>query len=108
MLVGFSGKLANYNGSFSFDSGISYPDDLDIDTMRIFNAAWGAMLVPVAFCTARQFNFSIYSSVLAAAMVLCDNALLTISRFVLLDSMLLFFTGATFMALAGFRAQRKE
>lgn len=108
MLVGLSGKLANYNGSFSFDSGHAYPDDLDIDTMRIFNAAWGAMLVPVAFCTARQFNLSVQASVLAASMVLCDNALLTISRFVLLDSMLLFFTGATFLTLAGFRAQRNE
>lgn len=108
MLVGLSGKLANYNGSFGFDSGHAYPEDLDINTMRIFNAAWGAMLVPIAFGTARLLNLSVMSSSLAASLVLFDNALLTISRFVLLDSMLLFFTGATLFCLAGFRSVRSR
>ncbi|RCI07126.1 Protein O-mannosyltransferase 2 [Rhizopus stolonifer] len=108
MLVGFSGVLANYNGSFSFESGQTYPDDLDIVTMRVFNAAWGVMLVPLAYGTARYLGLSIKSCILAATMVLLDNALLTISRFVLLDSMLLFFTGATFFCLAGFRSKRDE
>lgn len=108
MLVGLSGKMANYNGSFGFDSGHSYPEDLDIVTMRVFNAAWGAMLVPVAYGTARLVNLSVMSSFLAASFVLFDNALLTISRFVLLDSMLLFFTGATFLSLAGFRSVRNR
>jgi dolichyl-phosphate-mannose-protein mannosyltransferase len=108
MLVGLSGKLANYNGSFSFESGLTYPEDLDITTMRIFNAAWGAMLVPLAYGTSRQLNLSTKTSMLAASMVLFDNALLTISRFVLLDSMLLFFTGATFFFLSGFRAERNK
>lgn len=108
MLVGLSGKLANYNGSFSFESGLTYPEDLDITTMRVFNAAWGAMLVPLAYGTARHLNLSTKTSMLAASMVLFDNALLTISRFVLLDSMLLFFTGATFFFLSGFRSERKK
>jgi dolichyl-phosphate-mannose-protein mannosyltransferase len=108
MLVGLSGVIANYNGSFTFESGQTYPEELDITTMRIFNAAWGAMLVPLAYGTARHMNFSWKSCVLAASMVLFDNALLTISRFVLLDSMLLFFTGASFFCLTGFRSQRHE
>lgn len=108
MLVGFSGYLANYNGSFSFESGSTYPDDLDIVTMRVFNAAWGALLIPLAYGTCRYLNLSIKTSCLAASMVLFDNALLTISRFVLLDSMLLFFTGGTFFCLAGFRSERNE
>lgn len=108
MLVGLSGLLANYNGSFGFESGKEYPADLDIATMRIFNAAWGVMLVPLAFGTARHLNLSFPSCVLAATMVLFDNALLTISRFVLLDSMLLFFTGSTFYCLAGFRTHREK
>lgn len=108
MLVGLSGKIANYNGSFGFDSGQVYPEDLDIYTMRIFNAAWGVMLVPIAFGTARLLNLSLVSSILAGFLVLFDTALLTISRFVLLDSMLLFFTGATFFCLAGFRSVRNR
>jgi dolichyl-phosphate-mannose-protein mannosyltransferase len=108
MLVGFSGYLANYNGSFSFESAQAYPEELDITTMRVFNAAWGAMLIPLAYGTCRHLNLSIKTSFLAASMILFDNALLTISRFVLLDSMLLFFTGATFFCLAGFRSERNE
>lgn len=108
MLVGLSGRLAGYNGSFGFESGSQYPDDLDVVTMRVFNAAWGALLVPLAYGTARLFNMSTWSSMLAASMVLFDNALLTISRFILLDSMLLFFTGATFFCISGFRSQRKK
>jgi dolichyl-phosphate-mannose-protein mannosyltransferase len=108
LLVGLSGILANYNGSFAFESGKLYPDDLDITTMRMFNAAWGVALVPLAYGTARHLNLSIKSCILASSMVLMDNALLTISRFVLLDSMLLFFTGATFFCLSGFRTQRNK
>ncbi|KAI8370222.1 Dolichyl-phosphate-mannose-protein mannosyltransferase-domain-containing protein [Blakeslea trispora] len=108
MLVGLSGALANYNGSFSFESGSVYPDDMDIATMRLFNATWGVLLVPLAYGTARYLNFSTKSSLLAASMVLFDNALLTISRFVLLDSMLLFFTGSTLLCLAAFRSQRDQ
>ncbi|KAI7897594.1 family 39 glycosyltransferase [Cokeromyces recurvatus] len=106
MLVGASGWLANYNGSFSFESGKAYPDDLDIATMRRLNAFWGVFLVPLAFGTAHQLQLSFSSCLLASTMVLLDNALLTISRFVLLDSMLLFFTSMTFFCLAGFRAHR--
>jgi dolichyl-phosphate-mannose-protein mannosyltransferase len=106
MLVGLSGVLANYNGSFSFESGKQYPDDLDYVTMRLFSASWGALLVPAAYITAYQLNMSKKACFLAACMVLFDNALLTISRFILLDSMLMFFTCTTFLSMAGLRAVR--
>ncbi|KAI8997834.1 Dolichyl-phosphate-mannose-protein mannosyltransferase-domain-containing protein [Pilobolus umbonatus] len=106
MLVGLSGYLANYNGSFSFESGRQYPEYVDRASMRIFNAAWGAMTVPLAYGTAVNLNLSLKSSLLAATMVLLDNALLTISRFILLDSMLLFFTSASLFTLSGFNSHR--
>ncbi|CEG63498.1 Putative Dolichyl-phosphate-mannose-protein mannosyltransferase [Rhizopus microsporus] len=106
MLIGLSGYLANYNGSFPFESGSTYPDDIDVYTMRVFSAAWGALLVPLAYGTALNLELSSKASILAASMALFDNALLTISRFILLDSMLLFFTGLSFFCLAGFRMHR--
>ncbi|KAG1457049.1 hypothetical protein G6F56_006697 [Rhizopus delemar] len=108
MLVGFSGYLANYNGSFSFDSGSIYPEELDLYTMRTFAAVWGAMLVPLAYGTAHNLNLTTKSCILAACMILFDNALLTISRFILLDSMLLFFTSLSFFCLSGFRTQKNR
>lgn len=79
---------------------------MDFRTMRIFNAAWGAMLVPMAYLTARLAAMSRLGGLMAAGMVLCDTAYLTISRFVLLDSMLLFFTSLACLALFGFHNQQ--
>lgn len=70
MLVGLSGYLAGYDGSFGFESGKEYPEDLNYTFMRIFNAAWGAFLVPLAYMTARQFHFSQRASLLTSTMVL--------------------------------------
>ncbi|CAO3592037.1 unnamed protein product [Absidia cylindrospora] len=102
MLVGLSGLLAGYDGSFDFKSGSTYPDDMHYGVMRVFNAVWGALLVPLAYLTARQLHLSIKASILASIMVLFDTALLCISRFILLDSMLLFFTCTSLYCLSKF------
>lgn len=73
MLVGLSGWLAGYDGSFEFESGSEYPEDLNFALMRIFSAAWGAMIVPIAYLTAKQFGMSTLASILAATMVLCGK-----------------------------------
>ncbi|KAL0078029.1 glycosyltransferase family 39 protein [Phycomyces blakesleeanus] len=102
MLVGLSGYLAGYNGSFGFDSGKHYPPEVNFKFMRLFNATWGALLVPLAYLTATQFKMSQKASLLAATMVLADTAYLCISRFILLDSMLLFFTCLSLFTLSVF------
>ncbi|CAO3686869.1 unnamed protein product [Umbelopsis ramanniana] len=108
ILVGLSGYLAGYDGSFKFESGSKYPEGLNYTFMRIFNAFWGAALVPIAYFTGKQLGFSERASILAAVMVLCDTAYLCISRFILLDSMLLFFTATSMLMLAGFHNQRNR
>ncbi|KAI9254306.1 dolichyl-phosphate-mannose-protein mannosyltransferase [Sporodiniella umbellata] len=102
ILVGFSGWLGGYDGSFSFDSGAVYPENVNYTVMRIFNAFFGAMMVPISYLTAVQLGMSLKASLLAATMVLLDNAYLTISRFILLDSMLLFFTCTSLYTLSVF------
>ncbi|KAI8387311.1 Dolichyl-phosphate-mannose-protein mannosyltransferase-domain-containing protein [Blakeslea trispora] len=108
ILVGFSGWLAGYDGSFSFESGATYPDNLNFAVMRIFNAFFGAMMVPIAYLTATELKMSTKASLLAATMVLLDNAYLTISRFILLDSMLLFFTCTSLYTLTVFHNLRSQ
>lgn len=95
MLVGLSGWLAGYNGSFEFKSGEQYPPELNYTFMRAFNSGFGALCVPLAYYTAKELNFKRPAVWLATLMVLCDNSWATISRFILLDSMLLFFTCTT-------------
>ncbi|KAH8554748.1 Dolichyl-phosphate-mannose-protein mannosyltransferase-domain-containing protein [Umbelopsis sp. PMI_123] len=108
MLVGLSGLLAGYDGTFKFESGHKYPETLNYTFMRIFNASWGAAIVPIAYFTGKQLGFSERASILAAVMCLCDTAYLCISRFILLDSMLLFFTATTMLTLATFHNQRNQ
>lgn len=119
MLVGLSGYLAGYNGSFEFKSGEAYPEELNYVFMRIFNAIFGILCVPLMFYTARTMKFSNPAVYLVTLMVLCgisppwnvvdiENSYATISRFILLDSMLLFFTALTMFSLVQFHSYRRE
>ncbi|KAL8786618.1 MAG: hypothetical protein Q9195_008140 [Heterodermia aff. obscurata] len=108
MLVGLSGYLANYNGSFEFKSGETYPEELNYTFMRLFNSTFGALCVPVAYYTARELNLRRPAVWLVTMMVLFENSYATISRFILLDSMLLFFTFTTTLCWARFHSLRKE
>ncbi|CAZ80470.1 unnamed protein product [Tuber melanosporum] len=109
MLVGLSGWMAGYNGSFEFKSGEVYPEGLNYTFMRVFNATFGALCVPLAYFTAKELKLSKPAVWLVTLMVLCENSYATISRFILLDSMLLFFTFTTMLCFARFhRLQTKS
>lgn len=108
MLVGLSGYLAGYNGSFEFKSGETYPPELNYTFMRVFNAFFGAVCVPLAYYTARDLNFRRPAVWLVTLMALCENSYATISRFILLDSMLLCFTFTTMLCWARFHKLQRE
>lgn len=108
MLVGLSGWLANYNGSFEFKSGETYPEELNYTFMRVFNSAFGALCVPLAYYTAKELNFRRPTVWLITMAVLFENSYTTISRFILLDSMLLFFTFTTVLCWARFHRLQKQ
>ncbi|KAJ9273608.1 CAZyme family GT39 [Paecilomyces variotii] len=109
ILVGLSGYLAGYNGSFEFKSGEKYPEDVNYMFMRVFNAFFGAVCVPLAYYTARELRFRRVTVWLITLMVLFENSYATISRFILLDSMLLCFTFTTILCWARFhRLQHKS
>jgi dolichyl-phosphate-mannose-protein mannosyltransferase len=108
MLVGLSGYLAGYNGSFEFKSGDTYPEEVNYTFMRLFNSTFGALCIPVAYYTARELNFRRPAVWLVTMMVLFENSYATISRFILLDSMLLFFTFTTVLCWARFHRLQKD
>ena len=100
--------MAGYNGSFEFKSGETYPEEVDYTFMRVFNAFFGAVCVPVAYFTARELNLGRPAVWLVTLMVLCESSYATISRFILLDSMLLCFTLTTTLCWARFHRLQKE
>ena len=67
---GLAGFLAGYDGSFKFDSGGKYPSTVNYKVMRIFNALFGAFMVPLAYYTGIHLRFSHLGAILMAVMVL--------------------------------------
>ena len=108
MLVGLSGYLSGYNGSFSFESGVPYPDYVDFVKMRLFNAAFSALCVPIAYFTAKSIGFSIPATWFFTVLVLFENSYTTLGKFILLDSMLLFFTVTSFYCFVKFHNERSH
>ncbi|KAG8746504.1 Protein O-mannosyltransferase 2 [Ceratobasidium sp. 414] len=106
MLVGLAGLLSGYNGGFEFKSGEKYPDTVPYVTMRVMLALFGVAMVPLAWFTAKELRFTNRACHLVTIMTLCDLAWLCISRFILLDSMLLFFTCTTVFCLTKFVNQQ--
>jgi dolichyl-phosphate-mannose-protein mannosyltransferase len=76
--------------------------------MRIILAMFGVAMAPIAYSTSGALGWNWRSRHVLAIMVLCDNAWLVISRFILLDSMLLFFTFTTVHGLVMFHRQQNR
>jgi dolichyl-phosphate-mannose-protein mannosyltransferase len=108
MLVGFSGYLAGYNGSWDFPSGQEYPEYIDYVKMRMFNATFGALMVPVAYYTMKQIGYNRKVTWLFTLMVCLETTYTTLARFILLDSMLLFFTCTTVLCMYTFHNLNRD
>ncbi|KAI5451990.1 Protein O-mannosyltransferase 2 [Naganishia albida] len=108
MLVGLAGLLSGYNGGFEFKSGEHYPETVPYTAMRVILATFGVGMVPVAWWTAGELGWSRQSRHLVTLCVLFDVGWLCISRFILLDSMLIFFTFTTVLGLVKFHNQRHD
>ena len=108
MLNGLAGWVGGYNGDFKFESGSSYTKDVNFNFMRIFNGISGALIVPLAYFTGLNLKLSHGASILLGIMVLCDSALTTISRFILLDAYLMLFTVLSAYAFVVYRRLQQE
>ncbi|ODQ64299.1 PMT-domain-containing protein [Nadsonia fulvescens var. elongata DSM 6958] len=102
MLCGLSGWIANFNGTFNFESGHQYPEDVDFVTMRTFNAWFNILCVPVAYFTAKELKFKLPAVWFITLMMLLEHSYIVLGKFILLDSMLALFTFTTLYCLAKF------
>ncbi|KAI8607906.1 Dolichyl-phosphate-mannose-protein mannosyltransferase-domain-containing protein [Chytriomyces sp. MP71] len=108
MALALAARVSGLDASFAFEVGAAYPGEVDYVVLRGFCATVGAFVVPLAYFTARELRLSNATSLLLAWMVLFDNALLTISRFILLDSMLLFSVALSAYCLVVFRGHQRR
>ena len=89
LLVGLSGYIADYEGNFLFESGEIFPDDCNYVIMRVFNCMFGILCTPLAYKTAVLAGYNTWTVWLISLMVIFEMISLTLSKFILLDSMLL-------------------
>ncbi|KAJ8920575.1 hypothetical protein NQ315_004714 [Exocentrus adspersus] len=91
-LIAAMAYLAGYDGKFKFDKiGSPYGDGVPLLALRFVPAFFGSLIVPTVYHLMLEIGLSQWTSLLAALLFLFDNAFLTQSRFILMESMLLFF-----------------
>ena len=93
MTIALAGHLTGYDGDFAFTKpGDVYGDGVNYVGMRAACAIFGALCVPLAFAVVREvLPSSPSAAMLAGMLVLCETSFVTISRFILLDPILMFF-----------------
>lgn len=93
LVLALVGHCVGYDGHFLFEKiGDSYTqNNVPYIAFRIWCATCGAAVVPVAFLIMKELGVSVIGCTLGALLLAFDNALVTQSRLILLDSMLWLF-----------------
>lgn len=106
MLIALSGKLTGYNGTFPFGKPGDKYEDHNYAGMRIFCALLGSMVAPFCFVIVWELSRSLPAATLASLLVIFDVGLVTLSQYILLDPILMFFIVGAFMSIVVFKAQK--
>lgn len=108
MMIALSGYLSGYNGTFAFDKpGDKYDDMTQYLGMRIFCATLGLSIPAMIYRATLCMTKSHLSALLAGLLVVFDNGMITLTRYILLDPPLLFFIAASILGLAEFSFHHK-
>uniref|UniRef100_T1JMV6 Protein O-mannosyltransferase 1 n=1 Tax=Strigamia maritima TaxID=126957 RepID=T1JMV6_STRMM len=103
-LIALMGYLSGYDGSYHFDQiGKGYAPLVPIWAFRCIPALCGSLLVPTVYQIIIEMGLKHFTGILAALLIIFDTALLTQSRFILMEGLLLFFTSFSLLCLLKFR-----
>lgn len=97
MMYAVVGYLAGYDGEFEFkEIGLDYiENNVPYVAMRLLPTTLGFFTVLLSYATLKASGCKSYIAFFGSLLVTIDNALITQSRFILLDSPLLFFIAIT-------------
>ncbi|KAM7187143.1 glycosyltransferase [Rhypophila sp. PSN 637] len=110
LLFAFMGWLVGYDGHFHFDNiGDSYiANKVPYVAFRSLPAILGALTVSVTYLIMWESGYSLPACVLAAGLVLFDNAHIGQTRLILLDATLVFAMACSLLAYIKFYKLRHE
>ncbi|XP_042293681.1 protein O-mannosyl-transferase 2 isoform X3 [Sceloporus undulatus] len=97
MLIGLAGYLSGYDGTFPFQKPGDKYEHHNYIGMRGFCAFLGSCLIPFCYLTVWELSKSLQAAMLTAAFLIFDTGFITLSQYILLDPILMFFLmGAVF------------
>ncbi|XP_034963985.2 protein O-mannosyl-transferase 2 isoform X1 [Zootoca vivipara] len=91
MLIGLAGYLSGYDGTFPFQKPGDKYEQHNYIGMRGFCAFLGSCLVPFSYLTVLELSKSLPAAMLTAAILIFDTGFITLSQYILLDPILMFF-----------------
>jgi len=104
MMIALAGYLAGFDGKFSFDKiGMEYAATVPVWGLRMIPAFCGSLLTPTVYLILSELGLSYWAGALAGFMVLFDTAILAQSRFILMESIMMFFGLAGLLCVLKFR-----
>lgn len=107
LLFAWIAQMGGYNGDFAFEKiGDVFPKSVPYVLMRLFPAVLGVLTVVLCYLTLRSSGVRPAVAVAAASCLNWENSHITISRYILLDSPLLFFIAAAVYAFKKFEVQQ--
>ncbi|XP_018024588.1 protein O-mannosyltransferase 1 [Hyalella azteca] len=91
-MIALAAYIAGYDGSFKFDRiGGPYDATVPVFAMRLVPAFFGALLSPTVYKLMQELGSSQPAALLAAVLIVLDNAVVIQTRYILLEGPLLFF-----------------
>uniref|UniRef100_A0A8B9FE39 Protein O-mannosyl-transferase 2 n=1 Tax=Amazona collaria TaxID=241587 RepID=A0A8B9FE39_9PSIT len=91
MLIGLAGYLSGYDGTFPFQKPGDRYEQHNYVGMRGFCAFLGSCLVPLVYLTVLELSKSLPAALLTAFLLIFDTGCITLSQYILLDPILMFF-----------------
>ncbi|XP_055930516.1 protein O-mannosyl-transferase 2-like [Argiope bruennichi] len=105
MLIGLAGKLTGYNGTFAFNKPGDKYEDHNYLGMRLFCVFHGICIIPFCFLIVWEMTYSLSASALAATFIIFDVGMITLSQYILLDPILMFFIIGSVLGMVKFHSQ---
>eukprot|EP00050_Salpingoeca_kvevrii_P001792 m.179374 g.179374 ORF g.179374 m.179374 type:complete len:744 (+) comp10458_c0_seq5:1397-3628(+) len=108
MILALGALFGPRNGFGFSEISLAYPQDLPFGAMRMVVALFGTLHIPLVFVILRRMKCTNPSALLGSVLVAFDNALVTQSRFILLDAIMIFFILASLLAMLEFQRRREQ
>ncbi|XP_042201433.1 protein O-mannosyl-transferase 2 [Callorhinchus milii] len=106
MLIGLSGYLTGYDGTFPFKKPGDKYEQHRYYGMRALCATLGSCLIPFAYLIVLELTGSVTAALLSAAILVFDTGCITISQYILLDPILMFFILGAVLCMLKFNVMR--